>query len=141
MRDLLFAVINLTNCILFLNNIINFNNFLCISCTIFVWQNFFITKNNQQLLGDVNMDVNEVISLIDSVGFPITMCLLMGFFLYKYIVPLINESIAANREIITNLTLMNERIGSIERDMDNVKTKVKNIKKVLNYKKKKKNKG
>ena len=47
MRDLLFAVINLTNCILFLNNIINFNNFLCISCTIFVWQNYFITKNNQ----------------------------------------------------------------------------------------------
>ena len=47
MRDLLFAVINLTNCILFLNNIINFNNFSCISCTIFVWQNYFITKNNQ----------------------------------------------------------------------------------------------
>lgn len=132
MRDLLFAVINLTNCILFLNNIINFNNFLCISCTIFVWQNYFITKNNQQLLGDVNMDVKDVISLIDSVGFPITMCLLMGFFLYKYIVPLINESIAANREIITNLTLMNERIGSIERDMDNVKTDVVNIKNDVN---------
>ena len=133
MIDLLFAVINLTNCILFLNNIINFNNFLCISCTIFVWQNYyFITKNNQQLLGDVNMDVKDVISLIDSVGFPITMCLLMGFFLYKYIVPLINESIAANKEIITNLTLMNERIGSIERDMDNVKTDVVNIKNDVN---------
>ena len=47
MRDLLFVVINLTNFILFFNNIINFNNFLCISCTIFVWQNYFITKNNQ----------------------------------------------------------------------------------------------
>ena len=141
MRDLLFAVINLTNCILFLNNIINFNNFLCISCTIFVWQNYFIAKNNQQLLGDVNMDVKDVISLIDSVGFPITMCLLMGFFLYKYIVPLINESIAANREIITNLTLMNERIGSIERDMDNVKTDVVNIKNDVNDLKNQKNKG
>ena len=141
MIDLLFAVINLTNFILFFNNIINFNNFLCISCTIFVWQNYFIAKNNQQLLGDVNMDVKDVISLIDSVGFPITMCLLMGFFLYKYIVPLINESIAANREIITNLTLMNERIGSIERDMDNVKTDVVNIKNDVNDLKNQKNKG
>ena len=47
MIDLLFAIANAINCILFLNNIINFNNFLCISCTIFVWQNYFITKNNQ----------------------------------------------------------------------------------------------
>ena len=44
MIDLLFAVINLTNCILFFNNIINANNFLCISCAIFVWQNYFIAK-------------------------------------------------------------------------------------------------
>ena len=44
MRDFIFAVINLTNFILFFNNIINFNNFLCISCTIFVWQNYFIVK-------------------------------------------------------------------------------------------------
>ena len=44
MIDLLFFVINLTNFILFLNNIINVNNFLCISCTIFVWQNYFIVK-------------------------------------------------------------------------------------------------
>ena len=87
------------------------------------------------------MDVNDVISLIDSVGFPITMCLLMGFFLYKYIVPLINESIAANKEIITNLTLMNERIGSIERDMDNVKTDVVNIKNDVNDLKNQKNNG
>ena len=78
------------------------------------------------------MNINEVISLIDSVGFPITMCLLMGFFLYKYIVPLINESIAANREITNNLTLMNERIGNIERDIDNVKTDVVNIKNDVN---------
>ena len=52
----------------------------------------------------------------------------MGFFLYKYIVPLINESIAANREITNNLTLMNERIGNIERDVDNVKTDVNYLK-------------
>lgn len=78
------------------------------------------------------MDVNEVISLIDSVGFPITICLLLMFFMYKYIVPLIKESIAANREITNNLTLMNERIGNIERDMDNVKTDVVNIKNDVN---------
>ena len=78
------------------------------------------------------MDVNELISLINTVGFPTAMCLLLVFFLYKYIIPLINESIAANREIITNLTLMNERIGSIERDMDNVKTDVVNIKNDVN---------
>lgn len=78
------------------------------------------------------MDINEVISLIDSVGFPITMCLLICFFLYKYIVPLINESIAANREITANLTLINERIGNIERNMDNVKTDVVNIKNDVN---------
>ena len=83
-------------------------------------------------MGGINVDVNEVISLIDSVGFPITMCLLMGFFLYKYIVPLINESIAANREITANLTLINERIGNIERNMDNVKTDVVNIKNDVN---------
>ena len=78
------------------------------------------------------MDINEIVGLIDSVGFPIVMCMLMGFFLYKYIVPLINESIAANKEIIKNLTLMNERIGSIERDIDNVKTDVVNIKNDVN---------
>ena len=78
------------------------------------------------------MDINEVISLIDSVGCPRTICLLLMFFMYKYIVPLINESIAANKEITTNLTLMNERIGSIERDMDNVKTDVVNIKNDVN---------
>ena len=44
MRDLLFVVINLTNFILFLNNIISVDNFLCISCTMFVWQNYFIIK-------------------------------------------------------------------------------------------------
>lgn len=78
------------------------------------------------------MDINEVISLIDSVGFPITICLLLMFFMYKYVVPLINESIAANREITNNLTLMNERIGNIEQDIDNVKTDVINIKNDVN---------
>lgn len=78
------------------------------------------------------MEVNEIINLIDSVGFPITICLLMMFFMYKYIVPLIKESIAANREITNNLTLMNERIGNIERDIDNVKTDVVNIKNDVN---------
>ena len=87
------------------------------------------------------MDINEVISLIDSVGFPITMCLLICFFLYKYIVPLINESIAANREITANLTLINERIGNIERNMDNVKTDVVNIKNDVNDLKMNKIKG
>ena len=70
------------------------------------------------------MDINEIVGLINSVGFPTTMCLLMGFFLYKYIVPVINESIAANREITKNLTLINERIGNIERDVDNIKNDV-----------------
>lgn len=74
------------------------------------------------------MDVNQVISLINSVGFPTTMCLLLVFFMYKYIVPLINQSIAANREITNNLTLMNERIGNIERDVENVKTDVNYLK-------------
>ena len=78
------------------------------------------------------MEVNEIINLINSVGFPTTMCLLLVFFVYKYIVPLINESIAANREITNNLTLMNERIGNIERDVDNVKNDVVNIKNDMN---------
>ena len=78
------------------------------------------------------MDVNEIISLINSVGFPITMCLLLVFFMYKYIIPLINESINANREITANLTLINERIGNIERNMDNVKADVINIKNDVN---------
>ena len=78
------------------------------------------------------MDINEIVGLINSVGFPTTMCLLMGFFLYKYIIPVINESIAANKEITKNLTLINERIGNIERDMDNVKTDVINIKNDVN---------
>ena len=51
MRDLLFVIANAINFILFFNNIINFNNFLCISCTIFVWQNYFILKTNNRLLG------------------------------------------------------------------------------------------
>lgn len=78
------------------------------------------------------MEVNEIVGLINSVGFPITICLLLMFFMYKYIVPLINESIAANREITNNLTLMNERIGNIEQDMNNVKTDVINIKNDVN---------
>ena len=78
------------------------------------------------------MDVNGIVGLINSVGFPIAMCLLLMFFMYKYIVPVINESIAANREITKNLTLINERIGNIERDMDNVKTDVVNIKNDVN---------
>ena len=82
--------------------------------------------------GWVNVDVNQVISLIDSVGFPITMCLLLMFFMYKYIVPLIKESIAANKQITANLTLINERIGNIERNMDNVKIDVVNIKNDMN---------
>ena len=78
------------------------------------------------------MEVNEIVGLINSVGFPTTMCLLLVFFMYKYVVPLINESIAANREITNNLTLMNERIGNIEQDMNNVKTDVINIKNDVN---------
>ena len=78
------------------------------------------------------MDINEIVGLINSVGFPTTMCLLLVFFMYKYIVPLINQSIAANREITNNLTLMNERIGNIEQDMNNVKTDVINIKNDVN---------
>ena len=78
------------------------------------------------------MDVNQIVGLINSVGFPITMCLLLMFFLYKYIVPVIKESIAANKEITKNLTLINERIGNIEQDMNNVKTDVINIKNDVN---------
>ena len=78
------------------------------------------------------MEVNEIINLINTVGFPITICLLLMFFMYKYIVPVINESIAANKEITKNLTLINERIGSIERDIDNVKNDVVNIKNDVN---------
>ena len=91
-----------------------------------------LLKTTNRVLGGVIVDVNEVISLIDSVGFPITMCLLLMFFLYKYIVPVIKESIAANKEITKNLTLINERIGNIERDMDNVKTDIVNIKNDVN---------
>lgn len=78
------------------------------------------------------MEVNEIVGLINSVGFPTTMCLLLVFFLYKYIIPLIKESIAANREITANLMLINERIGNIERNMDNMKTDVVNIKNDVN---------
>ena len=87
------------------------------------------------------MDVNEIVGLINSVGFPTTMCLLMGFFLYKYIIPVINESIAANKEITKNLTLINERIFNIERDVDNIKTDVVNIKNDVNDLKNQKNNG
>ena len=52
MIDLLFVIANAINFILFFNDIINFNNFVCISCTIFVWQNYyFIIKTNNRLLG------------------------------------------------------------------------------------------
>ena len=78
------------------------------------------------------MDVNQIVGLINSVGFPIAMCLLLMFFLYKYIVPVINESIAANKEITKNLTLINERTFNIERDVDNIKTDVVNIKNDVN---------
>lgn len=47
MRDFIFAVINLTNFILFFNNIISVDNFLCISCAMFIWQNYFIAKDNK----------------------------------------------------------------------------------------------
>ena len=88
--------------------------------------------NKVIVIGGVNMNINEIVGLINSVGFPTAMCLLLVFFLYKYIIPVINESIAANKEITKNLTLINERIGNIERDMDNVKTDVINIKNDVN---------
>ena len=87
------------------------------------------------------MEVNEIVGLINSVGFPTTMCILMMFFLYKYIIPVINESIAANKEITKNLTLINERIFNIERDVDNIKTDVVNIKNDVNDLKNQKNNG
>ena len=87
------------------------------------------------------MEVNEIVGLINSVGFPTTMCILMMFFLYKYIIPVINESIAANKEITKNLTLINERILNIKRDVDNIKTDVIKIKNDVNNLKNKKNNG
>ena len=87
------------------------------------------------------LDINEIVGLINSVGFPTAMCLLLVFFLYKYIIPVIKESIAANKEITKNLTLINERIFNIERDVDNIKTDVVNIKNDVNDLKNQKNNG
>ena len=87
------------------------------------------------------MDINEIVGLINSVGFPTTMCLLLVFFFFKYIISVINESIVANKEIIKYLSLIIERIFNIEIDVDNIKTDVVNIKNDVNDLKNQKNNG
>ena len=74
------------------------------------------------------MDLNVVKDFICACGFPVCMCVFMIWFLYKYVVPCLQETIKTNKELSQSLLLMNERMKNVEDDVDDIKTDIISIK-------------
>jgi hypothetical protein len=78
------------------------------------------------------MDINLILELIGTVGFPIAMVLALGIFVYKLwqqsverekaLMSEIAENRKVNAQAIETLTLYAERIGTIEADVKEIKT-------------------
>ena len=96
--------------------------------------------------------MNEIVSIIGTVGFPIAACLVMGWFIFKIYKNTTAENAAnmeavqkrcaeredklyeqiaecqrINGEAIATITLYAERIGNIETDLREIKSEVDNI--------------
>lgn len=78
------------------------------------------------------MDLAGLSTFIQSVGFPMSICIALLWFAYKYIVPTLTESMRSNRECTETLVLMNERVRDIETDITIIKDDVKDIKNKIN---------
>lgn len=78
------------------------------------------------------MDITAISTFISSVGFPISICVALLWFAYKYIVPTLTESVKSNKEATETLSLMNERMREVEDDISIIKDDVKDIKSKIN---------
>lgn len=77
------------------------------------------------------MDVTLILEIIATVGFPITACLVLGWFIFKIykksedretaLRSEISECQEINREAIKTLALYAERLGVIENDVREIK--------------------
>lgn len=77
------------------------------------------------------MDARLIIELISAVGFPITACLILGWFIFKIykkgeeretaLRTEIDECQEINKEAIKTLALYAERLGIIENDVREIK--------------------
>lgn len=77
------------------------------------------------------MDARLIIELISAVGFPITACLLLGWFIFKIykkgeereaaLRTEIEDCQEVNKEAIKTLALYAERLGIIENDVKEIK--------------------
>lgn len=77
------------------------------------------------------MDFTLILELIASVGFPITACLILGWFIWKIykkseereadLRQEIKENQEVNKEAIRTLAIYAERIGVIESDVKEIK--------------------
>ena len=77
------------------------------------------------------MDARLIIELISAVGFPITACLLLGWFIFKIykkgeereaaLRTEIEDCQEVNKEAIKTLALYAERLGIIENDVREIK--------------------
>ena len=77
------------------------------------------------------MDTRLIVALISAVGFPITACLLLGWFIFKIykkgeereaaLRTEIEDCQEVNKEAIKTLALYAERLGIIENDVKEIK--------------------
>lgn len=84
------------------------------------------------------MDINIIMEIITTLGFPIACVLALGFFVYKIYNQSVKreeklmEEIALNREVnakaISTITLYAERLTHIETDISSIKADVGDIK-------------
>lgn len=80
------------------------------------------------------MEVQLILEIIATVGFPIAACLVLGWFIWKLykqsekreetLRKEINEGREINREAIKTLALYAERLGVIETDVREIKTDI-----------------
>lgn len=77
------------------------------------------------------MDVTMILEIIGTLGFPIAVCIALGWFIYKIYKASekreevlrgeIQENRAINAEAIKTLALYAERLGNIESDVKEIK--------------------
>ncbi|APF23461.1 hypothetical protein [Clostridium butyricum] len=76
--------------------------------------------------------IGAIGSFIQSVGFPIFIAIVLLVFTWKYIIPVLQESIKNNKECTQTLCLMNDRVRNIETDISGIKDDVRDIKNKIN---------
>ena len=77
------------------------------------------------------MDFNNIVTLISTLGFPIVVCLVLGWFIYKIykksedredaLRAEIKENQEINSKAVSTLALYAERLGVVEQDVKEIK--------------------